>query len=216
MTTINQFGTIAEKVAFSLLDIEAVKLRPDQPFQWASGWHSPIYCDNRFTLSYPEVRSLIKDSLAKLIESEFPNVESIAGVATAGIPQAALIADALELPMIYVRPKPKDHGMGNLIEGKITKGQKVVVVEDLISTGGSSLKAVEALKDAGFEVLGMVAIFTYGFEIASDNFDKAGVKLFSLSNYDTLVNVGLACNLIQTEHISSLQNWRTNPAEWGK
>ena len=216
MTTIPQFDTIAEKVAFSLLNIAAVKLRPEQPFQWASGWNSPIYCDNRFTLSYPEVRTLIKDSLVALVEKEFPNAASIAGVATAGIPQAALIADAMQLPMIYVRPKPKDHGMGNLIEGKITPGQKVVVVEDLISTGGSSLKAVEALKDAGFDVLGMVSIFTYGFAIAQNNFENAGVKLFSLSNYDTLVNVGLACNFIQKEHISSLQNWRTNPAEWGK
>ena len=216
MTTIPQFDTIAEKVAFSLLNIAAVKLRPEQPFQWASGWNSPIYCDNRFTLSYPEVRTVIKDSLVALVEKQFPNAASIAGVATAGIPQAALIADAMQLPMIYVRPKPKDHGMGNLIEGKITSGQKVVVVEDLISTGGSSLKAVEALKDAGFEVLGMVSIFTYGFEIAKDNFENAGVKLFSLSNYDSLVNVGLACNFIQKEHIASLQNWRTNPAEWGK
>ena len=216
MTTIPQFDTIAEKVAFSLLNIAAVKLRPEQPFQWASGWNSPIYCDNRFTLSYPEVRTVIKDSLVALVEKQFPNAASIAGVATAGIPQAALIADAMQLPMIYVRPKPKDHGMGNLIEGKITPGQKVVVVEDLISTGGSSLKAVEALKDAGFDVLGMVSIFTYGFAIAQNNFENAGVKLFSLSNYDTLVNVGLACNFIQKEHISSLQNWRTNPAEWGK
>ncbi len=216
MTTITQFDTIAEKVAFSLLNIAAVKLRPEQPFQWASGWNSPIYCDNRFTLSYPEVRTLIKDSLVTLIAAEFPQAESVAGVATAGIPQAALIADAMQLPMIYVRPKPKDHGMGNMIEGKITPGQKVVVVEDLISTGGSSLKAVEALKDAGFEVLGMVSIFTYGFEIANDNFNNAGVKLFSLSNYDTLVNVGLTCNFIQNEHIASLQNWRTNPAAWGK
>lgn len=216
MSSINNFKKISEKIAFSLLAIEAVKLRPEAPFKWASGWNSPIYCDNRFTLSFPEVRTLIKDSLIALIQKEFTNVQAIAGVATAGIPQAALIADEMNLPMIYVRPKPKDHGMQNLIEGKITPHQKVVVVEDLISTGGSSLKALEALTDAGFEVLGMVSIFTYGFDVAKNNFAQAGVKLFSLSDYDTLTSVGLACNYIQKENLESLQNWRTNPSEWGK
>lgn len=216
MSNIDNFNTVSEKVAFALLNIGAVKLRPTEPFTWASGWLSPIYCDNRFTLSYPEVRTLIKQSLVELVKKEFPLSEAIAGVATAGIPQAALIADVLNQPMIYVRPKPKDHGMQNLIEGKVTPLQKVVVVEDLISTGGSSLKSVEALKDAKFDVLGMVSIFTYGFPVATENFESAKVKLFSLSNYDTLINVGLACGYIKDEHLVSLQSWRTNPAQWGK
>ena len=214
MTTIPQFDTIAEKVAFSLLNIAAVKLRPEQPFQWASGWNSPIYCDNRFTLSYPEVRTLIKDSLVALVKKEFPNAASIAGVATAGIPQAALIADAMQLPMIYVRPKPKDHGMGNMIEGKITPGQKVVVVEDLISTGGSSLKAVEALKDAGFEVLGMVSIFTYDFEQATTAFRDAGLEYKSLTNYPTLIKLALEKGIIPAGIEELLLNWSANPAQW--
>ncbi|MBX9852794.1 MAG: orotate phosphoribosyltransferase [Cytophagaceae bacterium] len=206
----------SEKVASGLLDIEAIKLRPEQPFKWASGWNSPIYCDNRLSLSFPAVRNLIKDGLISLIKENFKNAEAIAGVATAGIPQGALIANELNLPFIYVRPKPKDHGMENLIEGKVVAGQKVVVVEDLISTGGSSLKAVEALRDSKFEVLGMVGIFTYGFNLAEDNFKKSGVKLFTLSNYDSLVNEAIKKGVIKHSELQSLQEWRRDPASWKK
>jgi orotate phosphoribosyltransferase len=204
----------SEKIALSLLEIEAIKLRPEEPFKWASGWNSPIYCDNRLSLSFPIVRNLIKEGLISLIKTNFPEVESIAGVATAGVPQGALLADALNLPFIYVRPKPKDHGMENLIEGKVSPGQKVVVVEDLISTGGSSLKAVEALKAANFEVLGMVAIFTYGFTTAEENFKKAGVSLYSLSNYDSLVSEAGKKGIINGTNLESLKNWRKDPASW--
>lgn len=205
-----------EKIALSLLEIEAIKLRPEDPFKWASGWNSPIYCDNRLSLSFPSSRNLIKEGLISLIQSNFPEAGAIAGVATAGIPQGALLADALNLPFIYVRPKPKDHGMANLIEGKIVPGQKVVVVEDLISTGGSSLKAVEALKDARFEVMGMVAIFTYGFNVADQNFKNAGVKLFTLSNYDALVSEAVKKGIIKGSSLESLNEWRKDPANWKK
>lgn len=206
----------AAKVAEILLKVEAVKLRPDQPFKWSSGWNSPIYCDNRIALSFPEERSYIKSQLAAALKKFFPNAEAIAGVATAGIPQGALIADVLNLPFIYVRPKPKDHGMENLIEGKITKNQNVVVVEDLISTGGSSLKACEALKDAGFKIEGMVAIFNYGFKVAEDNFKTAGVKLTCLSNYSELILKAESMGLVNATQIASLNAWRTNPETWGK
>ncbi len=208
--------TVAAEVAKKLLEVEAVKLSPAAPFKWASGWNSPIYCDNRYTLSFPSVRTYIKDQMAAAIKANFPGAEAVAGVATAGIPQGALLAEVLELPFIYVRPKPKDHGMQNLIEGKVTKGQKVVVIEDLISTGGSSLKAVEALKDAGFEVLGMVAIFTYGFPVADENFDKAGVKLVCLSNYNALIPTAEKLGYVKQDQLTSLASWRENPAEWGK
>src|SRR6478609_254006 len=174
-------------VAKALLEIEAIKLRPAQPFKWASGWNSPIYCDNRLSLSYPDVRTLVKEGLIDLIKKVFKNVEAIAGVATAGVPQGAILADALNLPFVYVRPKPKDHGMENLIEGRVVKGQKVVVVEDLVSTGGSSLKAAQALREAGFEVLGMVSIFNYGFDIATRNFYDANTSLITLSDYSHLL-----------------------------
>lgn len=203
-------------IAEALLKIEAVKLSPQKPFTWASGWLSPIYCDNRYTLSFPLVRTLIKNELVALIKAKFPQCEAIAGVASAGVPQAAMIADAMDLPMIYVRPKPKDHGMQNLIEGKITPNQKTVVIEDLISTGGSSLKAVEALSNAGIEVLGMVSIFTYGFDIARKNFEDANVTLYSLSNYESLIQVGLESGYIKDEQVDSLKKWRTNPSTWGK
>ena len=179
--------TTAGLVASKLLEIKAIKLQPNEPFTWASGWKSPIYCDNRLALSYPEVRTFIKDRLIEVARREFEDVESIAGVATAGIPQGALLADALGLPFLYVRSKAKGHGMTNMIEGKVTVGQKVLVVEDLVSTGGSSLKAVQDLRDAGFDVVGMVAIFTYGFEVAKENFEKAGVKLICLSDYHALL-----------------------------
>lgn len=206
---------IASLVAKKLLEINAIKLSVESPFSWASGWKSPIYCDNRLSLSYPDVRSYIKKILAKTITENYKNVEAIAGVATAGIPQGALVADELNIPFIYVRSKPKGHGMENMIEGKITSGQKVVVIEDLVSTGGSSLKAVEALKANSFTVLGMLSIFTYGFQIADDNFSKANVKLISLSSYNDLIDEALKLHYISKDQISSLKKWRENPAEWG-
>jgi orotate phosphoribosyltransferase len=205
-----------KEVALSLLKIEAVRLRPEEPFKWASGWNSPIYCDNRLTLSFPESRNLIRDGLVDLIKKIYPDCECIAGVATAGIPQAAIIADTMNLPMIYVRPKPKDHGMQNLIEGKISKGQKIVVVEDLISTGGSSLKAVEALLDGGFQVLGMIGIFTYGFPVADENFRTAGISLHTLCNYDELIKEAQANGYVKMDQLETLSEWRRNPENWKK
>ncbi|MCH7409915.1 orotate phosphoribosyltransferase [Belliella sp. DSM 111904] len=208
--------TIAAEIALNLLEIEAIRLQPDQPFTWASGWKSPIYCDNRLSLSYPAVRSLIKDNLVKAIQTQFSDVEAIAGVATAGIPQGALLADALGLPFVYVRSKAKGHGMENMIEGKITPGQKVVIVEDLVSTGGSSLKAAKDLKDSGFQVLGMVAIFTYGFDIATQNFEEAGIDLVCLSNYSAMLPQALAKDYIDDETLASLVEWRKDPSTWGR
>jgi orotate phosphoribosyltransferase len=206
----------AAKVAKMLLDIQAIKLNTDKPFTWSSGWKSPIYCDNRLSLSYPEVRDAIKSGLAEAIEQNFFTAESIAGVATAGIAQGALVADHMRLPFLYVRPKPKDHGMENLIEGKITRGQKVVVVEDLVSTGGSSLKTVQALREAGFHVLGMVSIFSYGFDVATRNFYEADVSLISLSDYGHLLNYAVRENYISEEQLISLKAWRVDPANWKK
>jgi len=205
----------ASIVAKKLLEINAIKLSVEAPFTWASGWKSPIYCDNRLSLSYPEVRTFIKDRLVEKIKANFPEVEAIAGVATAGIPQGALVADALKVPFIYVRSKAKGHGMENLIEGKATPGQKVVVIEDLISTGGSSLKAVEALRKSDITVLGMVSIFTYEFPVASENFDKDQVKLISLSGYGALIDEALKLKYVTSEQISKLKSWRENPAVWG-
>lgn len=205
----------AQLVAKKLLEINAIKLNAETPFTWASGWKSPIYCDNRLSLSYPEVRTYIKEKLALAILNSFDKVEAIAGVATAGIPQGALVADALNIPFIYVRSKPKGHGMENMIEGKITPGQKVVVIEDLISTGGSSLKAVEALKANDFSVLGMASIFTYGFAVAEENFAKENVKLISLSSYDELIDEALKLDYITKAQISNLKKWRDDPANWG-
>ncbi|HAN77259.1 MAG TPA: orotate phosphoribosyltransferase, partial [Bacteroidales bacterium] len=182
---------IEQIIANQLLQIKAIKLQPANPFTWASGWKSPIYCDNRVTLSFPEVRNAIKNAFADQIKALYPNAELIAGVATGAIAQAALVADIMNLPMIYVRPTAKEHGMGNQIEGELKPGQKVVVIEDLISTGGSSLKAVEALRAGGAEVLGMVAIFTYGFKTAENNFVNANVQLNTLSNYNALVQEAL-------------------------
>ncbi|PLK44740.1 orotate phosphoribosyltransferase [Emticicia sp. TH156] len=206
----------SRKIASYLLSTKAVKLSPDQPFQWSSGWNSPIYCDNRVTLSYPEARTFIKKSLAKAIKKHFPEAELIAGVATAGIPQGALVAEALGLPFAYVRPKPKEHGMGNQIEGRIEKGQKVVVIEDLISTGGSSLKAVDALRAAGIEVVGMAAIFTYGFKVADQNFADKQVPLVTLSHYNALIDEAIRQNYISAESLESLKKWRRKPETWGK
>ena len=205
----------ARIIAKKLLEINAIKLNVEHPFIWASGWRSPIYCDNRLSLSYPEVRTFIKKQLAQTIRLQFKGVQAIAGVATAGIPQGALVADVLEIPFIYIRSKPKDHGMENMIEGKITPGQKVVVVEDLVSTGGSSLKAVEALKASGFLVLGMVSVFTYGFPVAEANFARENVKLISLSDYSALVEEALRLNYVNEEQIANLKNWRENPSTWG-
>jgi orotate phosphoribosyltransferase len=206
----------ASKVAAMLLQIQAIKLDTNKPFTWSSGWKSPIYCDNRLSLSYPEIRKEITKGLISAIRENFFTVESIAGVATAGIAQGALIADSLNLPFLYVRPKPKDHGMENLIEGKVTRGQKVVVVEDLVSTGGSSLKAAQALKESGFEVLGMVSIFNYGFDIATRNFYDANLSLISLSDYSMLLRYALEQKYINESELTSLKAWRVDPSNWKK
>jgi orotate phosphoribosyltransferase len=205
---------IALRVASDLLKIEAIRLNKEKPFSWSSGWTSPIYCDNRMSLSFPDTRSYIKKALANACRTHFPSVESIAGVATAGIPQGALVADALEIPFIYVRSSPKGHGMENLIEGKVSPGQKVVLVEDLISTGGSSLKAAEALIKAGYEVLGMLAIFTYGFPLADDNFAKAGIKLHCLSNYSIMLEKAKELGYVNQNDLASLEEWRKDPSNW--
>jgi len=198
-----------------LLKIGAIRLNTQQPFRWSSGWNSPIYCDNRLSLSYPDIRTSIKEALVETVQNHFPAVESVAGVATAGIPQGVLLADALNLPFLYVRDKAKGHGMTNRIEGKVTPGQQVVVVEDLISTGGSSLKVVDALREAGFEVLGMVAIFTYGFELARKNFEDKQVPLYTLSDYNTMLGEAVKENYVAEQELASLREWRTSPETWG-
>lgn len=203
-------------LAASLLQIKAVRLQPDSPFTWASGWLSPIYCDNRKVNSYPEVRTFVKQELVHTILAEFPEAEAIAGVATGAISQGALVADALGLPFAYVRPKPKDHGMGNRIEGELAAGTKVVVVEDLISTGSSSLKAVEALRAAGIEVVGMVASFTYGFPVAEEAFSAAGVRLLTLTDYDHIIAAAVETGYVSPSDVELLKQWRRDPAAWGK
>jgi orotate phosphoribosyltransferase len=205
---------LEKQVADKLLKIKAVKLQPHNPFTWASGWKSPIYCDNRKTLSYPQIRTYIKLQIARIIEENYPDVEVIAGVATGAIAQGVLVADLLGLPFIYIRPTPKDHGLENLIEGDLRPKQKVVVIEDLISTGGSSLKAVEAIRKDGSEVLGMVAIFSYGFPVATEKFKAAKVKLTTLCNYDAVLAEALSTNYISEDDIETLHEWRMNPAEW--
>ena len=208
---------ITEKnVAKYLLQIKAIKLEPTNHFVWASGWNSPIYCDNRKTLSYPEVRSYIKEQFANMIKDNFSNVDVIAGVATGAIAQGALVAQELGLPFVYVRSEAKKHGLENLIEGVVAPGQKVVVIEDLISTGGSSLKAVEALRSAGCDVLGMAAIFTYGFKTAEDNFAAANCKLLCLSNYNALIELALETNYITQNDVATLSSWRVDPGNWKK
>lgn len=201
-------------LAEKLLKISAIKLQPDNPFVWASGWNSPIYTDNRKTLSYPDIRSFIKVELCRLILEEFGDADAVAGVATGAIAQGALVADTLGLPYVYVRATPKNHGLENLIEGNLKPGQKVVVIEDLISTGGSSLKAVEAIRAAGCEVVGMAAIFTYEFPLAVENFRQAGVTLRTLSNYSSMLEAALATNYIKAEDIETLKEWRKDPANW--
>lgn len=210
-------NNVSEKqVAEKLLQIQAVKLSPAQPFTWASGWKSPIYCDNRKVLSYPYVRDYIKSELSNMVFELYPEAAVIAGVATAGIPHGAMVADQLKLPFIYVRSKPKEHGMGNQIEGVLQPGQPVVVVEDLISTGKSSLEAVEAIRAAGGEVIGMVSIFNYGFDVAVQAFEKAGVPFSSLSNYNALIELAVEKGTVSADEQATLQAWRSAPDVWGK
>jgi orotate phosphoribosyltransferase len=204
----------ALKVAEFLLQIKAIKLNVAQPFTWASGWQSPIYCDNRKTLSFPNIRTFIRQSYSQAIIEKFGKPDVIAGVATGGIAQGALVAQELGIPFIYVRSSAKGHGLGNQIEGVFEPGQTVVVIEDLISTGGSSLKAVEALKEAGCNVKGLVAIFTYGFAVAEENFEKAECPFVTLSNYDYLIEQALKSNYIGESDLQSLREWKENPAGW--
>ncbi|MGV3589703.1 MAG: orotate phosphoribosyltransferase [Adhaeribacter sp.] len=211
-----QKSNTALQIASYLLETGAVKLRPETPFTWSSGWLSPIYCDNRVTLSYPAIRSFIKNALSEEIRMHFPEAEVIGGVATAGIAQGALVADLLDLPYIYVRPEPKSHGMGNQIEGRLLPDQKVVLIEDLVSTGGSSLKAASAVNVAGGNVIGMAAIFTYGFEKATQNFKDANIPLVCLSNYQNLLGIALEQGYIQTEMLETLSSWRKAPEKWKK
>lgn len=208
--------SVEKEIAQSLLKIKAVKLSPNEPFTWASGWNSPIYCDNRVTLSYPTIRKQIYQSFAQLINEKYPEAELIAGVATGAIAHGVLVAEEMQKPFIYVRSAPKGHGLGNQIEGQYSKGQKVVVIEDLISTGGSSLSAIEALREAGVEVLGMVAIFTYGFATAEANFQKANLKVDTLSSYNALIDAALESSYIQDKDLNDLKEWRTAPDKWRK
>jgi orotate phosphoribosyltransferase len=201
-------------VAEKLLKIKAVKLQPSNPFTWASGWKSPIYCDNRKTLSYPSLRNLIKIEISRVILENFDKVDAIAGVATGAIAQGALVADQLGLPFVYIRSTPKDHGLENLIEGDLKPGQRVVVIEDLISTGGSSLKAVEAVRKDGCEVVGMVAIFSYGFQVAEDKFKAANVPLFTLTNYNAVLEEAVSTKYILAEEVDTLKKWKKDPAKW--
>lgn len=206
----------ASLFAEKLLHIKALKVMPDQPFTWASGWKSPVYCDNRKILSYPHVRDYVKSELANTILEHFPDAEALAGVATAGIPHGTLASDLLRLPFVYVRSKPKGHGLSNQIEGVLTAGQKVVVIEDLVSTGMSSLEAVEALRQAGAEVIGMCALFTYGFPQATEAFEKANVKLVTLSDYNALIGVAEAQGIVKADDLEKLAQWRLAPSTWGQ
>ena len=208
--------TLKKDFASKLLKVKAIKLQPNGPFTWASGWKSPFYCDNRKTLSYPGLRNFVKLELVHAVLEHFPEAEAVAGVATGAIAQGALVADELNLPFVYVRSKAKDHGMGNLIEGELEKGSKVVVVEDLISTGGSSLKAVAALREAEYEVVGMVASYTYGFPVAAEAFAEAGVRLETLTDYDHVVAEAVATGYIAESDVEVLAEWRKNPSEWRK
>lgn len=207
---------IAVKTAQLLLEVQAVKLNPDNPYTWSSGWNSPIYCDNRITLSFPEVRTFIKESLLQLIKNNFENTQMIAGVATAGIPHGALIADELNLPFCYVRSSPKSHGLTNQVEGKLIPNQKTLVVEDLISTGGSSLSVVDVLRKQEADVCGLIAIFDYGFDAATENFKSAGVRYKTLTNYEILIQAAIEMKYIDSSKLSSLNTWRKNPAAWLK
>lgn len=212
MTMKNLEEIFAEK----LLKVKAIKLQPANPFTWASGWKSPFYCDNRKTLSYPELRTFIKIELARVISEKFGAVDAVAGVATGAIAQGALVADLLNLPFVYVRSKPKDHGLENLIEGELRPGMKVIVVEDLVSTGMSSLKAVEAIRMDGCDVVGMIAAFTYGFPQAKDAFKNAKVPLVTLTNYEAVIKVANSIGKIDNLDIQTLEEWRKNPSEWDR
>jgi orotate phosphoribosyltransferase len=207
---------IESTIIENLLEIKAIKLQPENPFTWASGWKSPIYCDNRKTLSYPKVRELLKQAFAEKVRALYPDVEVIAGVATGAIAVGVLVAEALNLPFIYVRSASKDHGLGNQIEGYFEEGQKVVVIEDLISTGGSSLKAVEALRTANVNVMGMLAIFTYRFSVSVDAFAKANCKVDTPTNYTALIELATEKNYITPAQMESLKEWRNHPDTWGK
>jgi len=206
--------TNEKAVAEKLLQINAIKLSPQQPFTWASGWKSPIYCDNRRVLSFPFIRDFIKSEMCNVVFEQFPQADILAGVATAGIPWGAMVADQLKLPYIYVRPKPKEHGLGNQIEGFYEKGKKVVVIEDLISTGKSSLEVVEVLRKAEMEVVGMVSIFTYGFEVADKAFASTGIEYKSLTNYATLIELAVEKGIVTADQQNTLLNWREDPANW--
>lgn len=207
---------LKKEFASRLMKVKAIKLQPENPFTWASGWKSPFYCDNRKTLSYPDLRNYVKLELVHAVLENFPEAEAVAGVATGAIAQGALVADELNLPFVYVRSKPKDHGLENLIEGELKPGMKVVVVEDLISTGGSSLKAVEAIRKNCCEVVGMVASYTYGFDAAKKAFEEAGVKLITLTDYDHVVEQAKETGYIKPEHVEVLNEWRKDPANWMK
>lgn len=206
--------TVDRIIAERLLKIRAIILQPANPFTWASGWNSPIYTDNRKTLSYPEVRSMIKVELCRMVIENFGYPDAVAGVATGAIAQGALVSDTLGVPFAYIRATPKDHGLENMIEGHLLPGQKVVIIEDLISTGNSSLKAVEAVRAAGCEVLGMAAIFTYGFPVAETNFKHAGVKLVTLSNYNAMLDAAVESKYISAADVETLKEWRKDPANW--
>ncbi|MCK1191815.1 orotate phosphoribosyltransferase [Streptococcus uberis] len=206
--------TLASQIAADLLDIQSVYLKPEDPFVWASGIKSPIYTDNRITLSYPETRTLIEDGFVETIKANYPDVEVIAGTATAGIPHGAIIADKMNLPFAYIRSKPKDHGAGNQIEGRVTKGQKMVIIEDLISTGGSVLDAAAAAIREGAEVLGVVAIFTYELPKAQANFEKAGVELLTLSNYSELIKVAKVKGYINADGLELLKRFKEDQENW--
>ncbi len=206
--------TLEKIFAAELLKVKAIKLQPSNPFTWASGWKSPFYCDNRKTLSYPGLRNFVKLEIGRLIAERFPEANAIAGVATGAIPQGAMVADLLNLPFVYVRSKPKDHGLENLIEGELRPGMKVVVVEDLISTGGSSLKAVEAIRSNGCEVAGMVAAYTYGFDVATEAFKAAKVQLVTLTNYEAVVKEAVRIGYIDEDDVEVLNEWRKDPAHW--
>lgn len=208
--------TLKKEFAKKLLDVKAIKLQPNDPFTWASGWKSPFYCDNRKIPSFPDLRTFVKLQLVHTVLAHFPEADAVAGVATGAIAQGALVADTLNMPFVYVRSKAKDHGMRNLIEGELAPGAKVVVVEDLISTGGSSLKAVAALREAGYEVVGMVASYTYGFPVAAQAFADAGVRLETLTDYDHVVAQALATGYIAETDVELLHEWRKDPANWKK
>jgi len=203
-------------VAEKLLQVNAVKLNPDAPYTWASGWKSPIYCDNRKVLSHPYERDFIKSELCSIIFEQFPDVDALAGVATAGIAWGAMAADQLKYPYMYVRPKPKEHGMGNQIEGDFTAGQRILVIEDLISTGKSSLQVCEVLRNAGMEIVGMVSIFNYGFPQAVSAFEAANVRFQSLTNYEILIDLAVKKGIVSADQLNTLLNWRNNPSEWGR